>query len=278
MNLAPECSRTSGRATLLCAAAGLAAGLTAALVPVPAHAGLIAAPGPWPVPVAGAVNPLIGSPHAFNGGHATGNAQLRVWLPVGRSQRASITRTIGGRTIVRGRLLNRDTRRSISGATVTLVAHTLDGGSWTAIENVRTTRRGTFRAVLPPGHHRRAAVLYYPTIVSATPVASRRLLVRSRARVYLARPYGNGRSFRFDGRVAGASDRTPRVVISLQVRNSSGNWLSPRSTTARSNGRYRIRYRFARRGTYAVRIFVKGDQTEWPMYAGRSIVHRIRAR
>lgn len=255
-----------------------AAALVAAVAAPPAQAGLIPAPGPWPVRVNASVNPLIGSPHVLNGGQATANADFDVWLPFGSRKRTALTRTFGGRTVVRGRLRNRDSKRPISGAEVTLVARTLYGGTWEPVVDVRTTSKGTFRAVLPAGHHRRVAMLYYPAVTSSVPVASRRLLIRSRSRVFLSRPFRKlRRSFRFDGRVSGPGSRTPRLVVSLQVRNRSGRWITAQSATTSSGGRFRIRYRFRDKGGYAVRAFVLGAQTDWPLYAGRSATQRIRA-
>jgi hypothetical protein len=140
----------------------LALASSAAIAASPAAAGgLIPAAGPWPAPIAGAANPLTGIPHALNGANATPNAQLRLWLVVGSRTRAAITRRSSDRTVVGGELRNRDTHRAISGATLTLIAEDVYVGQWVAVGNVRTSRRGRFRAVVPEtARHLRIAVIY----------------------------------------------------------------------------------------------------------------------
>ena len=258
-------------------ATALAAGLVGMFVPSSAHARLIPPPGPWPTSIVGAANPLTGTPYVYNGGYATGNASLRVWLPVGRHRRSSVTRTIGGRTTVRGRLRNRDSRRSISGATVTLTTQSVYGGAWYAVVNVRTNRKGRFRAILPPGHHRRVAVIYYPAVNWTSPIFSRRLLVRTKGRVWLGKPYRNSRRrFRFDGKVTGAIPAAG-LLVSLQIRNRRGNWITPRLGRTRGSGRFRIRYRFPGPGRFAVRVRAPG-QPAWSLYGNHSGKRRLRVR
>lgn len=256
-------------------AAALAAGTVAVFSPVSAHAGLIPPASPWPAPVAGATNPLIGTRFVLNGGYATANASLRVWLPVGGKQRTKITRTIGERTVLRGQLHNRDTRRAIRGATVTVAAESVYGGGWVALGNLRTDRDGLFRVTLPPGGSARAAILYWPTVNASAPVYSRRLLVRASGRVNLARPYsGKHRSFRFDGRVSGAPIPPSGLLVALQVRNRHGNWVTARLDRTNSAGRYRVRYRFTS-GRLTVRVRVPA-QTGWPLFGGESQPRHIR--
>jgi len=263
-----------------------AAATAAAVIPAPpAGANLIPPPTPWPVPVTGATNPLTGTAFPLNGGQATANAKLRVWLPVGRAHREAITRTIGGRTIVRGRLTNRDSRHSINGATVTLAAQVVYGGEWLAVAHTHTNRRGRFRAVLPPGHNRRVAVLYWPAADSPDPVYSRRLLVRASSRVFLT-TRTTGRSVLFRGAVSG-DPRSPTggpaapipsggLLVAIQVRNNRGNWVTARLTRTGSGGRFRVRYRFGP-GRFSVRARVPA-QPAWPLYGGRSTTRSIRPR
>jgi hypothetical protein len=188
-----------------------------------AAASLVPPVGPWPAPVTGAANPLAGSVYVLNGAQATANARLRIWLPVSGSARVAITRPVGDRTVVRGDLRNRDTRRAISGATLALVAEDVHAGQWVAIGNVQTSRRGRFRAVLPvTARHLRVAVVYYPAVTSTLPVYSRRVLVRSSARVWLGRPHRVRRTVRFHGRVTGGPVPVDGLLVALQVRNSSG--------------------------------------------------------
>ncbi|MDP8908903.1 MAG: hypothetical protein M3N47_07245, partial [Chloroflexota bacterium] len=178
-----------------------------------------------------------------------------------------------------GRLRNRDTRRSISGATLTLAVQNVYAQDWTAVANVRTNRRGTFRAIIGPGYHRRAAVLYYPTVTSTAPVFSRRLLVRAKSSVSLRRPFRNGRSYRFDGAVSAGAAPIPAggMLVALQVRNRSGTWVSARLARTAPSGRFRIRYRFPRPARLTVRV-VAPAQPGWALYAGRSKKWAIRPR
>ena len=259
-----------------CAAALAAAAL--AWLPATAGAALIPAPGPWPTNVAGATNPLVGTPFLLNGGHATANAELRVWLPDRARRRTAITRTVGQYTTIRGRLRNRDDRHSISGATlIVAVQNVYSPADWTAATTVKTNRRGDFRTVLGPGYHRRAALLYYPSVSTGSPIFSRRLLIRARSRVVLERPFHRGRSYRFDGQVsAGIAPIPPAgLLVALQVRNRSGNWVSARLRRTTASGRFRIRYTFPTRTRLNVRVALP-SQSGWALYAGYSRVRPIR--
>jgi hypothetical protein len=258
----------------------LALASSVAIAPSPtAAAGLIPAPGPWPAPIAGAANPLTGTPNALNGASATPNAQLRVWLVVGGRTRTAIIRRLGDRTVVRGELRDRDTHRAISGATLTLVAQDVYFGQWVAVGNVRTSRRGQFRAVLPEtARHLRVAVIYYPAVTSALPIFSRRLLIRTGSRVWLAKPHGERRAVRFCGRVGGGPVPASGLLVALQVRNSFGRWVTARLVRTRPDGRYRVGYRFPRGGRLTVRVLAPGRQPGWPLYAGASAPVRIRLR
>jgi hypothetical protein len=253
-------------------AAFVAGGLGAALASGPADARLIPAPGPWPSAVSGAANPLVGTASFFNGSNATTNASLRVWLPSQHRRRTAVTRTVGDSTVIRGRLRNRDTGRAIGGATLTLAAQNVyDPVAWAAVTTVQTSRRGTFRAVLGPGHHRRAALLYYPDATTTAPLYSRRLLIRARSRVTLERPFHRRRSYRFSGQVSAGSLPVAwdGLLIGLQVRNSQGNWITARLARAAPTGRFRIRYRFPRSGALKVRVILPA-QPALALYAGYS--------
>jgi hypothetical protein len=244
-----------------------------------AAAGLIPAAGPWPAPIAGAANPLIGTPYALNGANATASAQLRLWLVVGEMRQTAITRRVGDRTLVRGELRNRDTHRAISGAALTLVAEDVYLGQWVAVGNLRTSRRGRFRAVLPEtARHLRIAVMYYPAVASPLPIFSRRLLIRTGSRVWLAKPHGRRRALHFHGRVSGGPVPASGLLVALQVRNSFGRWVTARLVRTRRDGRYRFGYRFPRGGRLTVRVLVPGRQSGWPLYAGASAPARIRLR
>lgn len=264
----------------------LALGLTAtvaaaaAIAPSSAAAKLIPPPGPWPTDVAGATNPLTGTAFAWNGGNATANASLRVWLPSGHRRRTTITRTIGRHTVLRGRLRNRDTRRSISGATlIVAVQNVYEPTTWTAVTSVRTSRRGNFRALLAPGYHRRAAVLYYPAATSPQPLYSRRVLIRARSRIALRRPFHKRRRYRFDGQVSAGTLPVPAggLIVGLHVRNRQGNWITARLARTTASGRFRIRYTFPRAARLTIRVIAPA-QNGWPLYAGYSRRWTIRPR
>jgi hypothetical protein len=250
----------------------IALGCAAAIVAAPvAAARLVPSAGAWPAPVIGEVNPLIGSPYVFNGAQATANARLRIRLSAGGRARVAITRPVGDRTVVRGDLRNSDTRRAISGATVTLIAEDVHIGQWVAIGNARTSRRGRFRAVLPvTARHLRVAVVYYPAVTSTVPVYSRRVLVRSSARVWLGRPHRMRRTVRVHGRVSGGPVPADGLLVALQVGNGFGRWVTVRLARTRSDGRFRLAYRFPRSSRLIVRVRVPGSQPGWALYAGAS--------
>ena len=255
----------------------LASAVVAVAVPSVAHVTLLAPAGPWPAPIVGAHNPLTGTPFVFNGGYATANASLRVWLPYGSSRRVAITRAVGGRVVVRGRLRNRDNRRAISGAALQLAAQNAAGGDWQLIAAAATNRRGRFRAVLPPGPSRRVAVLYWPDVNAGGPVFSRRLLVRASARVYLKTSMLRRRKIVFRGRVSGAPIPAGGLLVAAQVRNGR-NWATVRLVRTLPSGRFVARYRFkyaARR--FRVRALVPA-QPAWPLYSGHSRPHRVTSR
>jgi len=248
-----------------------------AAAPSVAQATLLAPPGPWPATVVGASNPLTGTPFILNGGQATQNASLRVWLPRGSAHRAAITRSIGGKTVVRGRLRNRDIDRSISAATVQLVAQDGAGGDWQVVGAAQTNRKGRFRAVLAPGPTRRVAVLYWPAVTSPTPVFSRRLLVRAGARVYLKTAMLTRHRIVFRGRVSGAAIAPGGVLVAAQVRNGRA-WATVRLVRTLASGRFVARYRFKYGGRrYKVRALVPA-QPAWPLYSGHSQPQRVRSR
>jgi len=253
------------------AGAALAAGALSALAPCTAPAAIIPAPGPWPTNIIGAANPLIGTPFALNGSNATVNADLRIWLPHGGQRRGAVTRTVGDSTVIRGRLRNRDTRRSIAGATLTLAAQDVYTPDWNAVANTRTNRHGNFRVVLGPGYHRRVGVIYYPSVTAVSPLYSRRLLIRAKTRVVLAAPYHKRRAYRFDGQVSAGVLPIPStgLLIALQVRNRRGNYVTARLQRTTANGRFRIRYTFPTRNPLRVRVFVPA-QTDWAIFAGTS--------
>lgn len=251
----------------------------AALAPPTADAKLIPPPGPWPTTVNQAGHPLAGTTFAPQGGAYTPrDADLRVWTPSHGKRLMTITRTVGDETVIRGRLRNRATRHSIAGATVTLVMQDVHAGEWNAIANATTNRSGAFRMILPPGYHRRAAVLYYPAI-GAAPIFSRRLLIRAKTRVDLTIPVHNRRAYRFDGHVSAGDVPVPPsgLLLALQVRNRRGTWITARLARTTPTGRFRIRYTFPTPGRLKIRITVP-SQTAWELYAGHSPTRTIAPR
>ena len=259
----------------------LAIAVLGALAAAGARAAIIPPPGPWPTNVIGATNPLVSTPFQFNGGQASSNARLRVWLPSHGRRRTAVTRTVGQTTVLRGTLRNLDNGRAIAGATVTFAVQNVYTPEWVAGGGTRTNRRGQFRGVLPAGYHRRVAVLYYPEINAAAPLFSRRLLVRAKSRVDLAQPYHrrDSRKYRFDGQVSAGAVPIPSsgLLIALQVRNRRGNWVTARLARTTASGRYRIRYSFPTFAALPVRVRAP-SQGGWPLYAGASDIHYIRPR
>jgi len=265
------------RPTFLVPAATAVAAVLVALWPAtPSNAGLLPPPGLWPAPVVGATNPLAGTTLAANGDPASADVALGVWLPSGHRRRAAITRTMGEPAVVRGRLRDRMSRRSIRGATVQLAAQNAGGGDWYLAGVTSTNSKGGFKAVLPPGPTRRVAILYWPFVNSPAPVYSRRLLVRSAGRVYL-KTIVRGRSVIFTGRVSGDVIPPGGLLVAAQVRNG-GAWVSVRLVRTQPSGRFRARYRFK----YGNRRFLvratAPSQPGWPLYSGSSRPQTIRTR
>jgi hypothetical protein len=250
----------------------------AAAVPAIAHARLLPALGPWPAPVANATNPLNGTPFALNGEQAAQNASLRVWLPAGASRQPAVTRAFGARTIVRGRLTNRDTDRPISGATVQIAANNVnDGADWYLAGTVRTNASGVFRAVLPAGPTRRVAAVYWPTISATLPLFSATVVVRTSARVYLKTAMLEGRRIVYRGQVSGAAIPPGGLLVAAQVKNGA-SWATVALIRTYQSGRFVARYRFkhaARR--FEVRASVPA-QPAWPLYTGHSHTTTVTSR
>jgi hypothetical protein len=262
------------RCFMLIATAGAA---TATITTPPAYAELLPPPGAWPAPVVGAVNPLMGTVFSLNGGHATPHATLRVWLWSRAARHTAIRRPIGGRTVIGGRLRNRDDRHSISGAALQLAAQLVDGGDWFIAATARTNRRGHFRAVLPTGPTHRLAALYWPTATATSPIYSRRLLVRAAARVRLNTRMLAGRRIVYHGHVAGAPIPPGGLVIAAQVRNGP-SWATVRIVRTLASGRFIAHYRFKHpKRRYQVRALVPA-QPSWPLYSGHSQSQRITSR
>lgn len=252
--------------------------LTGAVLLVPSPAGAQVPPGgPWPAPVAGGSNPLVGGTLiAGNGVIATPDARLRVWLPVGRRRRTAITRHIDGRVVLRGRLSNRITHQAIARAYVIIASELAGSPGWTAMAGAATSRRGTFRVLLPAGATRRIAALYWPHAASAAPIYSRRLLVRASPHIAFRARRASRRRVRFSGRVSGAPIPPGGLLVAIQVRNGP-HWPIVRLVRTLPSGRFFARYRFKYPRRYTVRASVP-KQTSWPLYGGRSPITAVRSR
>lgn len=258
-----------------------------AIVTAIACARLIPPASPWPAGVLNAGNPLWGTSVTDNGANATVNTKIHVWLPVGRSHRTVLTRTIGASTIVRGNLTNRDSRTWVSGATVILCVQDVYSGEWQSAGTGVTGRLGQFRLVLPPGYARRVAVVYWPFVSSPIPVFSRRLLVRARPRVTLTTST-SGRTIRFRGLVNGnpppetgvpAMAAIPQngLLVAIQVRNNQHHWVTARLTRTGPDGGFYTHYRFPAGNHFRVRASVP-TQGGWSLFGGHSSTRTVRPR
>ena len=240
----------------------------------PAAAGAQLSPaGPWPAPISGATNPLVGTPFTVNGRNATATPRLRVWLPHGHSRRTVLTRQVGGRTVLRGRLAGAYDR-GIAGAILQVVHEVASAPGWSMLMLTQTAPNGRFRAILPAGPTRRVAVLYWPSSTSPAPILSRRVLIRAGSRVYLRARTARRRTIRFAGHVSGAPIPPEGLLVAIQV-NAGRRWPTIRLVRTLSSGRFYSRYRFRDRRAYTVRATVP-RQTGWPLYAGHSQRTRLR--
>lgn len=269
---------------------GPAAALVAAggiVLATPAHARLIPPPSPWPAGVLNAGNPLWGSPFTANGANATANAKVRVWLPVGRSHRTIITRTVDAHTVVRGSLTNLDRHTRIAGGTVILCVQSVYGGDWQSAGTGVTSSRGQFRLVLPPGYARRVAVVYWPFVNSPLPAFSGRVLVRARPRVSLSTST-RGRTIQFRGLVNGnpppgagvpplATIPPNGLLVAIQVRNNQHHWVTARLTRTGPDGGFYTHYRFPAGNRFRVRASVP-TQGGWYLFGGHSGTRTVRPR
>jgi len=247
----------------------------AAVLPTPAAAVSDPPPGNWPTRVAGAANPLVGTPFQLNGGGATPAVRLRIGF--GKRRVTRVTRRVDQRPILRGRLSNAVTGAGITGATLVVAAELTAQPGWKAVGLARTNGRGYFRSVQAAGLSRRFAVLYYPAVTTVYPIFSRRVLMRASPRVFLRTVDVGRRLIRFEGRVSGAPIPPGGLNVYVQVRNGP-DWATARAPQTGANGRFVTRYRF--RGTasrFTIRVFVP-DQGLWPLYAGTSKQLRIRVR
>ena len=142
------------------------------------------------------------------------------------------------------------------------------------IRTVRTDRDGLWGERLPPGPSRTVRATYSGTRrYLANQAAAGRLRVKSKASFHISRRRVlEGRRVTFKGRVAHSAARIPPggKLIELQVKDGS-QWHTVRHVfSTRPNGRYRMRYRFARfyssNVSYSFRIKVLRE-AGWPYKA-----------
>lgn len=228
-----------------------------------------------PSPVAGAVNSLRRMGLANNSLAATNGARLRLWVG---ARRMLITRRIGARTYVHGRLTSRIDRHGIARAGIIVVREIADKPGWTVVGLVATNKHGAFRYRVPKGPSRRFGAIYWPHSVSVEPVYSRSVTIRSSARVTLRACSGRHGIVRFTGRVTGAAIPPRGLLVNVQVANH-GLWPSVRTSHTTSTGRFSGRYRFGARrpGGFLMRAEVL-RQTGWRLFGGHSRRIRVHPR
>lgn len=232
---------------------------------------------PWPGPVEGGANMLAGTPFAVNGAPAALDARLAVWLDRGGLRATVVTRRIGSRQLLQGRLINPQGNRAIRGALVTVAREIVDRPGWKVLRTVQTSRRGGFGVTLPPGPTRRFGAFYYATAVNPVPIYSRRVQVRSSSRVSIRAQRRRRGLVVFRGRVSGARVPSGGLLVAIQV-NNRGTWPAVRLARAGADGRFTARYRFAvRRRGFSVRARVP-RQTGWRLLAGTSRTLRVQPR
>jgi hypothetical protein len=230
---------------------------------------------PWPAPVAGAENPLGQMGLADNGVTATSEAWLRLWVG---AHRMLITRRIGARTFVHGRLTSHTDRHGIAGAGIIVVREIADRPGWTVVGLVATNKHGSFWYRVPKGPSRRFGAIYWPHSVSVEPVYSRSVTIRSSAPVTLRARRGRHGIVRFSGRVTGAAIPPVGLLVNVQVANR-GLWPSVRTVHTTPTGRFSGRYRFSARrpGGFLMRAEVL-RQTGWRLFGGHSRRIRVHPR
>jgi hypothetical protein len=188
---------------------------------------------------------------------------------------------------VRARLTDARTGAPVTGGLVQLLmqdAHSPDVLPWLPTDwrtggTYTTDATGTVSVGVSGGMNRRFAFVYYPTVDAATPVVSRRLLLRATTRVWM-RPrvtQTSAHEFRFDATAsAGGTNYMPTtgLVVALQVRNGA-RWVTARYGQTGSSGRVQLALRFPRSGRFRVRVVVP-SQIAWPLYAGASNIIAFR--
>jgi hypothetical protein len=180
----------------------------------------------------------------------------------------------GQRSKVAGRLVDAS-GRPLAHQELTVIEHFPDGALINRrVRSVETDSDGLWGERLPPGPSRRITASFHGT-QRYLPDDARagRLRVRTKTTFHLSRSHvPEGRRVVFRGRVAHLAARIPAggKLIELQVRDGS-RWETVRQTFyTRANGRYKLRYRFARFYTsdvsYRFRIKVLRERG-WPYKA-----------
>jgi hypothetical protein len=191
--------------------------------------------------------------------------------PGGASQ---MTIGYGQRSKVAGRLVDAS-GQPLAHQELTVIEHFPDGALINRrVRSVETDSDGLWGERLPPGPSRRITASFPGTQrYLSDDAGAGRLYVRTKTTFHLSRSHvPEGRRVVFRGRIAHLAARIPAggKLIELQVRDGS-RWETVRQTFyTRANGRYRLRYRFARFYTsdvsYRFRIKVLRERG-WPYKA-----------
>jgi len=198
--------------------------------------------------------------------------KLSAHLAPGGASRMTIG--YGQRSKVAGRLVDAS-GRPLANQELTVIEHFPDGALINRrVRSVETDSDGLWGERLPPGPSRRITATFDGTQrYLADDARAGRLRVRTKTTFHLSRSHvPEGRRVVFRGRVAHLAARIPAggKLIELQVRDGS-RWETVRQTFyTRADGRYKMRYRFARFYTsdvsYRFRVKVLRERG-WPYKA-----------
>jgi hypothetical protein len=186
---------------------------------------------------------------------------------------ATVTVSYGAKSVVSGRLVNRD-GQPVAGARLA-VASAVDRGAPQYADlatDVVTDAKGRYRLTLPAGPSLRVRVSYFARALDTAPAgrANARVKVRTRASLRPVRRHlGGRRRATFRGRVYGRY-RPPGVRVELQGRRGH-SYITLATAATRPDGTYRLSYRFTRRahGRYVFRLRVR-HYARFPYFLGHS--------
>ncbi len=213
-----------------------------------------------PVPVAGLVNPLTGSPRpAANGFNATPAARVRIRFVRGGRRPASQVNVLPTRGALITGTVRDPANRAIVHAVLVIVVQVDGQPVARAIGLARSDGRGHISFPLAPGPSRTVAVVYYPASTSAAFVTSNAVHERVATVVRLAvSPHvlRAGGRVHFRGQVLGVGGT--KLLVALQVLRAGGGFQTFRVVRSRPNGRFDAGFRFSRgvRTAYRFRALV----------------------